>query len=247
MNKKLLIYQIAYLALSATVVFLAWKLSDAIDSSKDDQQSNNIVTEESASQASFVIENSIQDSIALNKPTENQNPSLYVALQNRKTVRSFSDQLLSDQQISNLLWSACGVNREDGKLTSPTARNAQEIEAYLFTPKAIYYYQKESHSLKLYKEGDFRAKAGNQTFFATAPVAIALVGNFLKMENFDEEGKQFYSATDVGYVSQDIYLYCAADGLATVACGNIDRPAILEVLELKDAKPLLSHPIGYEQ
>lgn len=197
--------------------------------------------------ATYTIEESMQDSFALLAPSKKSSMSLIEALANRRTVRSFAETALSDQQISDLLWCACGVNREDGKLTAPTACNAQEIDVYLFTPKAIYFYQKASHSLKLFKEGDFREKAGNQAFFRTAPIAIALVGDFDKMGRFDEEGKQFYSATDVGYVSQDIYLYCAAAGLATVACGNIDRPAITELLGLTNAKPLLSHPVGIEQ
>ena len=195
----------------------------------------------------YTITESVQDSIALSSPSVHSSVSLIDALSNRHTVRSYSSEPLSDQQISDMLWCVCGVNREDGKLTAPTARNAQEIDVYLYTTKAIYYYQKSGHSLKLVKEGDFRQKAGTQPFYGLAPIAITFVADFNKMADFDEEGRQFYSATDVGYVSQNLYLYCAASGLATVACGSIDRPQILETLGLTNAKPLLSHPVGFEK
>ena len=138
----------------------------------------------------YTITEAVQDSIALSTPSVHSSVSLIDALSNRRTVRSYSSEPLSDQQISDMLWSICGVNREDGKLTAPTARNAQEIDVYLYTTKAIYYYQKSGHSLKLVKEGDFRQKAGTQPFYSQAPIAITFVADFNKMADFDEEGKQ---------------------------------------------------------
>jgi SagB-type dehydrogenase family enzyme len=167
------------------------------------------------------------------------------ALSARRTERAFSNDNLTNQQIADLLWAANGVNRAgDGKRTAPSARNAQEIDVYLFTPVAIYRYEAVSHSLKLVKEGDYRTSAGTQPFYAAASVAISLVVDFDKMEGFDEEAKAFYSATDVGYVSQNIYLYCAAENLGTVVCGSVDREAVANLLGIQNGKVLLSHAIG---
>ncbi len=197
-------------------------------------------------EATYEICASTQDSVALLPPSDLNGVTISDALKNRRTIREFSDKNLSDQQISDLLWCACGANREDGKRTAPTARNAQEMDVYLFTPAAIYYYQAASHSLKLVKVGDFRDKAGKQGAFIVAPVSVSIVADFNKMDGFDDEAKQFYSATDAGFISQNIYLYASASGLATVTCGNIDRPGIVELLGLPNAKAILSHPVGYE-
>ncbi|MBE6329711.1 MAG: SagB/ThcOx family dehydrogenase [Bacteroidales bacterium] len=193
----------------------------------------------------YSISTEIQDSIVLLPNSKTLSVDIMEALSARRTERAFSNDNLTNQQIADLLWAANGVNRvEDGKRTAPSARNAQEIDVYLFTPVAIYRYEAVSHSLKLVKEGDFRTSAGTQPFYAAASVAISLVVDFGKMEGFDEEAKAFYSATDVGYVSQNIYLYCAAENLGTVVCGSVDREAVANLLGIQNGKVLLSHAIG---
>lgn len=196
-------------------------------------------------ESGFVISTEVKDSIALLPPSKLLGIDIMEALSARKTDRAFSNDNLSDQQIANLLWSANGVNRtEDGKRTAPSARNAQEIDVYLFSPVAIYRYDAVSHSLKLVKEGDFRTSAGTQPFYAAASVAISLVVDFDKMDGFSDEAKAFYSATDVGYVSQNIYLSCAAQNMGTVVCGSIERDSIANLLNIQNGKVLLSHAIG---
>ncbi len=193
----------------------------------------------------YSISTEIQDSIVLLPNSKTLSVDIMEALSARRTERAFSNDNLTNQQIADLLWAANGVNRAgDGKRTAPSARNAQEIDVYLFTPVAIYRYEAVSHSLKLVKEGDFRTSAGTQPFYAAASVAISLVVDFGKMEGFDEEAKAFYSATDVGYVSQNIYLYCAAENLGTVVCGSVDREAVANLLGIQNGKVLLSHAIG---
>ena len=49
---------------------------------------------------------------------------------------------------------------------------------------------------------------------------------------------------DADYISQNIYLHCAANGLATCACGLIDREKISKIFGLTNAKVMLVHPIG---
>lgn len=193
----------------------------------------------------YSISTEIQDSIVLLPNSKTLSVDIMEALSARRTERAFSNDNLTNQQIADLLWAANGVNRAgDGKRTAPSARNAQEIDVYLFTPVAIYRYEAVTHSLKLVKEGDFRTSAGTQPFYAAASVAISLVVDFGKMEGFDEEAKAFYSATDVGYVSQNIYLYCAAENLGTVVCGSVDREAVANLLGIQNGKVLLSHAIG---
>lgn len=208
----------------------------------DSKKEDTTVAEDNSG---YSISTEIQDSIVLLPNSKTLSVDIMEALSARRTERAFSNDNLTNQQIADLLWAANGVNRvEDGKRTAPSARNAQEIDVYLFTPVAIYRYEAVSHSLKLVKEGDFRTSAGTQPFYAAASVAISLVVDFGKMEGFDEEAKAFYSATDVGYVSQNIYLYCAAENLGTVVCGSVDREAVANLLGIQNGKVLLSHAIG---
>lgn len=208
----------------------------------DSKKEDTTVAEDNSG---YSISTEIQDSIVLLPNSKTLSVDIMEALSARRTERAFSNDNLTNQQIADLLWAANGVNRvEDGKRTAPSARNAQEIDVYLFTPVAIYRYEAVTHSLKLVKEGDYRTSAGTQPFYAAASVAISLVVDFGKMEGFDEEAKAFYSATDVGYVSQNIYLYCAAENLGTVVCGSVDREAVANLLGIQNGKVLLSHAIG---
>lgn len=208
----------------------------------DSKKEDTTVAEDNSG---YSISTEIQDSIVLLPNSKTLSVDIMEALSARRTERAFSNDNLTNQQIADLLWAANGVNRvEDGKRTAPSARNAQEIDVYLFTTVAIYRYEAVTHSLKLVKEGDYRTSAGTQPFYAAASVAISLVVDFGKMEGFDEEAKAFYSATDVGYVSQNIYLYCAAENLGTVVCGSVDREAVANLLGIQNGKVLLSHAIG---
>ncbi len=172
------------------------------------------------------------------------------ALQNRRSYREFSDEAISDQQLSDMLWAANGINKrvefreQFGMRTAPSARNNQEIDMYVFLSAGIYLYDAVGNQLRLVREGDYRAEAGLQPFYEEAPLALCLVADFKKMGSYTDDQKAFYSGIDAGYISQNIYLYCASAGLATVACGRIDRERLHELLKLDDAKAILSHPVG---
>ena len=72
---------------------------------------------------------------------------LMEALQNRKSQRSFSSRELSDQQLSDLLWAAYGINRPDGFRTVPSARSYNEFDIYMIKEEGWYVYDPEEHSL----------------------------------------------------------------------------------------------------
>ncbi len=186
--------------------------------------------------------------IKLNAPNMENSVTLMEALKNRQTNRSFATQELGWQQLSDVLWAAAGVNRPDnGKRTAPTARNAQEIEIYAFTSAGVFLYDAPNHQLKRITEGDCRSGLYNGGNFEKAPLILVYVGNFDKMEGFNEEARNFYSATDVGFVSQNVYLYCATQNLSTVICGSFNREHAGKVLNIKNGKLLLAQPVGYPE
>jgi len=151
------------------------------------------------------------------------------------------------QVLSNLLWAAFGINRPDsGKRTAPSAVNWQEIDVYVAIAEGLYLYDAESHGLNLVLEGDIRAETGKQDFVKDAPVNLVYVADFSKMGMANEEDKVFYSAADTGFIGQNVYLFCASEGLATVVRGWIDKPALAKTMKLKpDQRVMLSQTVGY--
>lgn len=180
-------------------------------------------------------------------PHSNMNGvSLSDALAGRATSRNFSAQSLSLQQLSDLLWAANGVNRTDGKRTAPSARNCQEIDIYLFTSEGVYLYDAPNHLLNQQLKGDYRKEVAMQPFVAKAPVILVYVANYKKMSMMDADAKAFYGATDAGFVSQNVYLYCAAEKLNTVVLGSIHRDKLAQLLNF-DGKAILGQPVGFSK
>ena len=186
--------------------------------------------------------------IKLPSPMTKGGMPLYDALMLRQTNRQFSSKPLDNQILSDMLWCANGINRKDGKRTAPSARNAQEIDIYVFNEKGVFLYVPEENLLKMVLPEDHRAEMSGRggKMITSAPVTLLFFANYEKMEGFDEAGREFYGATDAGYVSQNVYLYCASNKLNTVVMGAIDRPKIMEFLKAK-GKPILAQPVGYPE
>lgn len=170
------------------------------------------------------------------------------ALNNRKTIRDFSDKELTKQQLSNVLWAASGVNRENGRMTAPTASNNQQIVIFVGLKDGVYEYLPRTNELLLIVSGDHRAVFGRQAFVALAPVVLGFVSDWNKMERYGDntEAKRKYSYTDAGNVSQNVYLYCASVGMATVAIGNYDAELFMKTLKLpSNYYPVLNQALGF--
>jgi len=177
--------------------------------------------------------------IKLPAPDRSGGQPLMKSLNERKSTRSFSEKDLSDQQLSNLLWAANGFNRED-KRTVPTAMNRQELELYVISKKGVYFYNAKEHKLTLVKNGDHRKSAGLQDYVYDAPLNIMIVGDM------EKAASRQYSYTNCGYISQNIYLYCASEGLATVARGSFDKDELHGLLQLsKSQEVLLAQTVGF--
>jgi SagB-type dehydrogenase family enzyme len=181
--------------------------------------------------------------------------SLMQSLQERKTSRSFSTKKLPLEVLSNLMWAACGINRPDsGKRTAPTARNWEEIDVYVAMEDGLYLYNVKAHVLEPVLKNDLRK---NTTVFlqpsrssvAHAPLQLIYVADYAKM-SFDtnDEDKKYYSFADTGFIAQNVYLYCASEGLATGVRGMIDREALAKDMKLRDKqKIILVQAVGYAQ
>jgi len=185
--------------------------------------------------------------ISLPIPQMDGGKPLMQALKDRRTSRAFSGEELSIQELSDMLWAAFGVNRsETGKRTAPSAVNWQEIDIYVATADGLYLYDASPHVLRPILREDIGALTGLQSFVKKAPVNLIFVADYSKMGQASDEDKDFYSAANTGFISQNVYLYCASQGLATVVRGLIDRPALAEAMGLKsDQKVILAQTVGY--
>jgi nitroreductase len=184
--------------------------------------------------------------VSLPKPQTEGGKPLFQALKERHSTREFDAAKLSPQTLSNLLWAADGVNRADGSRTAPTAYNRQETDVYLATADGLLLYEPKEHRLRTILTEDIRALAGQQDFVKTAPVNLVYVADYTRMENVPSEEKPAFSAAGVGSIAQNVYLFCASEGLATVVRATIDRPALAKAMKLRPEQHIiLSQTVGY--
>ncbi|NLW50653.1 MAG: SagB/ThcOx family dehydrogenase [Candidatus Brocadiaceae bacterium] len=171
---------------------------------------------------------------------------LMAVLKDRHSSRAFSSRPLPHQVLSDLLWAACGVNRPDGRRTAPTARNMQQIDVYVALPEGLYLFDPREHALRPVVAEDLRALTGTQAFAATAPLNLIFVADYARMGGGSDESKAFYAATDTGFSSQNVYLYCASEGLATVVRGMVNREALAAAMGLRPQQHIvLAQTVGY--
>jgi len=185
--------------------------------------------------------------IVLPPPQTTGTVSLLQALRARRSTREFSSRPLPLDVLSTLLWSAFGVNRPDsGGRTAPSAHNWQEIEVFAALPDGAYRYDAREHALHLVAAGDLRAATGLQDFVGTAPLNLVYAADFGKMGDASAEDRTFYASADAGFVAQNVYLYCAAAGLACVVRGLVDRRKLAPALQLRtDQRIVLAQTVGY--
>jgi SagB-type dehydrogenase family enzyme len=185
--------------------------------------------------------------IQLPAPQTDGGTPLMLALKARSTSREFSMEKLPMQTLSNLLWAACGVNRpKSGKRTAPSAKNRQEIDIYAATADGFYRYDALKNNLVLILKEDIRVQTGKQDFVATAPLNLVYVADFSKAAGETELEKTLYAGADTGFISQNVYLFCASQDLATVVRGYVDKPALEKKMGLPpNQKVILAQTVGY--
>ena len=188
----------------------------------------------------------LAQNISLPAPEKTGGKSTLETLWNRQSGTEFSERMLSDQDLSNLLFAAVGVNRENGKLTSPTASNKQEIRVFVFTAEGVCEYLNAENSLRPVVRGDHRKLiAGRQDWVKTAPVILLMVADEKKFGRSDERSK-VVMGVDAGIVSENINLFCAGTGLVTRPRMSMDTAGIKTLLGLDDTQtPLINNPVGY--
>jgi len=195
--------------------------------------------------------------ITLARPQTDGGKSVLAALKERRTNRNISAEKLPPQTLSNLLWAAFGVNRENGPFRGPgrtaaSASNSQEIDLYVALPEGVYLYEAIPHRLTPVAAGDFRRRSGRRSA-AGAPVNIFYVVDIAKYKKapFQEPGLRdseiqksyYYVAT--GLIAQNVYLFAASQGLAA-HFHNCDKQNTQKEFKLRpEQRVLFSQTVGY--
>jgi SagB-type dehydrogenase family enzyme len=185
--------------------------------------------------------------IKLPPPQTSGGKPLMQALKDRHSSREFSGRELPPEVLSSLLWAAFGVNRtKTGGRTAPSAHDWEEIDVYVATAKGLYLYEPQDHTLKRVLAQDVRAKTGMQAFVGEAPLNLVYVADLTRMTEATPEDKAWYSGPDAGFVAQNVYLFCASEGLAVVVRGMVDRAALGKLMSLTpEEKIILAQTVGY--
>ena len=186
------------------------------------------------------------NAIKLPPPQKNLDFPLMKALEKRRSTRKWKKTPLSKQELSNLLWAACGITKEEtnkskSKRTAPSAHNWQEIKVYVAMKQGLFLYDEKGHQLIQILSKDIREDIGTQKMMRSAPVGLIYVSDYSKLSSYFAKKDEwwFLTGTDAGFVSQNVYLYCAAAQLGTVVLGLVNRDKLHKIMGLKECEKVV--------
>jgi len=187
-----------------------------------------------------------QEARALPAPRKDAGKPLMQALQARRSIREYSQRPLSAQTLSDLLWAAYGVNRPSGDRTAPYWRHIMVIDVYAAMADGVWLYDPKAHALRPHLSADLRAQTGMQDFVATAPLNLVYVVHGERMTDVKPEDRRLYGSVDAAFAGQNVYLYCASEGLATVFRGAVDYDRLARMMRLPDGQFVaFAQTVGY--
>jgi SagB-type dehydrogenase family enzyme len=203
--------------------------------------------------AGIIAEGISAQDIALPAPDKTGGKPLMQALNERQSIRTFTKDNLTRQQLSNLLWAGWGINRADQKKrTAPSARNVQEIDVYVSMPDGLYLYDAGSNSLKQIHNRDIRKLCGTQDFVGEAPLNLIYVADMGKLGKKEgdviKESDLLSSYANTGFIAQNVYLYCASGNLGCVIRGMVPKEKLAPEMGLRSNQVIiLSQTVGVPQ
>jgi nitroreductase len=180
-------------------------------------------------------------------PQTNGGKPLMQALTLRRSTRDYTDRQIPSQVLSNLLWAAFGVNRSaSGDRTAPYWRHVMVIDVYAAMADGVWLYDPKHHALEQHSRADVRAQSGVQDFVGTAPLNLIYVAHGERMQDISAEERRLYASVDAGFIGQNVYLFCASEGLVTVFRGAVDTKKLAKMIELDDGQFItFAQSVGY--
>jgi SagB-type dehydrogenase family enzyme len=183
---------------------------------------------------------------ALSAPRMTGGKPLMQAFKERQSIREYKSDALSAQQMSDLLWAAFGMNRpEIDHRTAPSAQNTQDVDIYVATAEGLFRYEAKPHRLAKLSAEDLRPLTSGQPFAKVAPVQLIYVSDYSRMPKVKPELKDMYAGVDTGCIVQNVYLYCASEGLASVV-HELDRTPLAQAMKLRpDQHIIVAQTVGF--
>lgn len=185
--------------------------------------------------------------VVLPSPRTGGGKPLMAALAARISTREFSVRKLPQQLLSDLLWAADGINRvQTAGRTAPSAKDWREIDIYLVREEGLDAYHPATHSLQQVLRRDLRLATGIQEFVGIAPLNLIYVADLTRVDVADDMERRFYCAADAAFIAQNVYLFCASEGLACVVRGAVNRRELAQAMQLKETqRVILAQTVGY--
>jgi nitroreductase len=146
---------------------------------------------------------------------------LMQALMQRHSTREYVDRPLPPPVLSDLLWAAFGVNRPSGDRTAPYWRHIMVIDVYAAMANGVWFYDPKDHVLRQHSNADLRALTGEQDFVGKAPLNLIYIANGERMKDVSAEDRRLFASVDAGFIGQNVYLFCASEGLGSVFRGAV--------------------------
>jgi nitroreductase len=164
----------------------------------------------------------------------------------RRSTREYDPRPLPLQVLSDLLWAAFGVNRPSGDRTAPYWRHVMVIDIYAALSDGVWLYDPKEHRLEQRLDADIRGQTGTQDFVAAAPLNLVYVAHGERMQDISPEERRLYASVDTGFIGQNIYLFCASEGLATVFRGSVDTRKLAGTMQLGEGQFVtFAQSVGY--
>ena len=184
--------------------------------------------------------------IDLPPPRSEGGQPLIAALKLRHSTRDYSGRPLPIQVLSDLLWAAFGINRPSGDRTAPYWRHVMVMDIYAAMADGVWLYEPKTHTLLPYLKEDIRAQTGVQDFVGVAPLNLVYVAHGERMTDIPPEDRRLYASVDAGFIGQNVYLFCASEGLGSVFRGAVDYPKLARALKLPDQQFVtFAQTVGY--
>lgn len=186
---------------------------------------------------SFLSAAVLAEDIHLPEPNKTGKTTLMQALEDRHSDREFVNKDVDDATLATILWSAYGVNREDGKRTIPTAKDTKDLNVYVFDKRGIWLYDADHNLLKQISDKDERKLFQLQDYMTSVPVVLVYTGS-----------TSDYAAMHAGSAYQNVELFTAANGMASIVRGFFEQKQVAKVLKLKKKqRVIISQAIGWKQ
>jgi nitroreductase len=183
---------------------------------------------------------------ALPLPRTTGGMPLMDALKTRRSTREYSSQALSPQTLSDLLWAANGVSRASDLRTAPYWRHITVMDIYASMADGVWIYDPIEHALLPHLKDDIRARTGEQEFVGVAALDLIYVAHGERMTDVGPEERRVAAAVNAGFIGQNVYLYCASEGLGSVFRGALEPVAVGRLLRLPDGQFVtFAQTVGY--